>query len=103
MTIFSYTLMNALSLTPAALHLRRTLLLVGVAGLLPATTRAQDASLTLRDALERAATGAVQNRAARAASDAVSAGRMAAWRSILPTVRVDAGFVRTTDPVGAFG
>ena len=94
--------MNAPSLTPAALHLRR-ILLVGVAGLLPATTRAQDASLTLRDALERAATGAVQNRAARAASDVASAGRMAAWRSILPTVRVDAGFVRTTDPVGAFG
>ena len=39
----------------------------------------------LRDALARAATGAVPNRAARAASDAASAARIAAW-SRIPTV-----------------
>ncbi len=46
---------------------------------------------------------AVANREARATSDAASAQRLAAWRSILPSLRAEAGVVRTTDPVGAFG
>ena len=70
---------------------------------LPAAADAQEPPLTLRRALEHAGTGAVANRAARAALDEADAGRLATWRAILPSFRVDAGFARTTDPVGAFG
>lgn len=82
---------------------RRTALLIAAAAIVPLTGRAQDHRVTLRDALGHAATGAVTNRVARAASDAASASRIGAWRTILPTLRVDAGFVRTNDPTGAFG
>jgi outer membrane protein TolC len=79
------------------------MVLAAIAVLAPMTGRAQPSAFTLRDALAHAAGGAVPNRAARAASDAASAARIGAWRTILPTLRVDAGFVRTSDPVGAFG
>jgi outer membrane protein TolC len=82
---------------------RRVAVLAAIAIVAPITGRAQPSPFTLRDALDRAAAGAVPNRAARAASDAASAARIGAWRTILPTLRVDAGFVRTSDPVGAFG
>ena len=81
---------------------RRTIVLLA-ATIVPVTGRAQDYRFTLRDALGLAATGAVPNRAARAASDAAAAARMGAWRTIFPTLRVDAGFVRTNDPTAAFG
>jgi outer membrane protein TolC len=71
--------------------------------LMPATGRAQHPVLTLRDALDRAANAAVANRTARAARDVAAAGQLGAWRAVLPTVRIDAGVARTTDPVGAFG
>jgi outer membrane protein TolC len=59
--------------------------------------------LSLPDALARAEEFAYGNRiAAGQASLARSQGR-AALRGILPTVRLEAGFVRTTDPIGAFG
>jgi len=82
---------------------RRVVVLAAIAALTPMTGRAQPAAFTLRDALAHAAGGAVPNRAARASSDAASAARIGAWRTILPTLRVDAGFVRTSDPVAAFG
>jgi outer membrane protein TolC len=82
---------------------RRAAVLVAAALLLPVAGRAQGPVLTLRDALDRAAHAAVANRAARAARDVAAAGQLGAWRAVLPTVRVDAGLVRTTDPVGAFG
>ena len=82
---------------------RRVVVLAAIAVATPITGRAQSSPFTLRDALARAATGAVPNRAARAASDATSAARIGAWRTILPALRIDAGFVRTSDPVGAFG
>lgn len=87
---------------PASSRFRGIVVLVAAA-FAPVTGRAQDARFTLRDALGHAADGAVSNRAARAASDAAAAGRMSAWRTILPTLRVDAGFVRTNDPTAAFG
>jgi hypothetical protein len=71
--------------------------------LVPAAARAQGTEFTLRDALDRAATAAVANRTARAARDESAAAQLGAWRAILPTIRVDAGVLRTTDPVGAFG
>jgi outer membrane protein TolC len=59
--------------------------------------------LTLADALRRADTAAYANRAA-AGQQADQAGRRtAALRGILPTLRAEGGFVRTTDPLGAFG
>ena len=103
MTICSYTLMLFPLQFPPARRFRRAAGLLAAAAIVPISGGAQDPHFTLRDALRRAATDAVPNRAARAASDVASAGRMVAWRSILPTLRIDAGFVRTNDPTGAFG
>lgn len=91
------------SFLSSAARRHRLALVATVVGLVPAATNAQQAPFTLRDALDRAATRALPNRAARATRDGAAAGRLAAWRSILPSLRADAGFVRTTDPVGAFG
>lgn len=60
-------------------------------------------ALTLRDALARADAGAFANRAADGAADAADARTVAALRGILPSVRLESGFARTTDPIGAFG
>ncbi|HET9266989.1 MAG TPA: TolC family protein [Vicinamibacterales bacterium] len=76
--------------------------MVAVAIAIARPAAAQD-SLTLRDALQRATSHAFSNRVAAARHDAADAGSLAARRGLLPTVRVDAGFLRTTDPVGAFG
>ena len=103
MTICSYTLMNSISLLRPAGFFRRIVVMVVGAALVPGTGRTQAPDFTLRDALRHAATDAVPNRVARAASDAASADRLSAWRSILPSLRVDAGFARTNDPTGAFG
>lgn len=66
----------------------------------PARVQAQ---LTLREALTRADGQAYANRIAGAAADAQSALSLQPYRGILPGVRVEAGFVRTTDPIAAFG
>ncbi|HEX6323771.1 MAG TPA: TolC family protein, partial [Vicinamibacterales bacterium] len=81
---------------------RRWRIGVGAVLLAPAAISAQD-TLTLHQALARGAGGAVAIRAARAQADAASAMQLGAWRSALPAVRLEAGFLRTTDPVGAFG
>jgi len=59
--------------------------------------------LTLRDALARADAGAFPNRASRGAAAARRGQVTAALRGILPALRVEGGFVRTDDPIGAFG
>lgn len=61
------------------------------------------AQLSLREAIGRADRHAFANRAAVAAADAQSAEALRPYRGILPAVRVDAGLVRTTDPIAAFG
>jgi outer membrane protein TolC len=61
------------------------------------------AQLSLHDALERADRAAFANRIGQAQADRHATDATAALRGILPTVRVEAGFVRTTDPIGAFG
>lgn len=61
------------------------------------------APLTLRDAVARADAHAYANRMATASADAQSAQALAPYRGILPTLRVEAGVVRTTDPIAAFG
>jgi len=72
-------------------------LILGAAGPLAAQT------LTLRDALRRADQGAYANRIARGSARAEAARAAGALRGILPTGRVEAGWLRTTNPVGAFG
>ena len=59
--------------------------------------------LTLRDALERAEAGAYSNRIADGMADAQRGQVSGALRGILPSVRMEGGFVRTNDPIGAFG
>ncbi|MDH5234689.1 MAG: TolC family protein [Gemmatimonadota bacterium] len=60
-------------------------------------------ALSLRDALARADAHAFANRIADGRADVQAGEALAAYRGILPSVRVEAGFVRTTDPIGAFG
>ena len=80
--------------------LLRAVALLGALAGLPATGTAQ---LTLRDALERADAKAYANRIAGAQADAQSAEALKPYRGILPGLRAEAGFVRTTDPIAAFG
>jgi outer membrane protein TolC len=61
------------------------------------------AQLSLHDALDRADRAAFVNRIGQAQADRQATDATAALSGILPTVRVEAGFVRTTDPIGAFG
>jgi outer membrane protein len=66
----------------------------------PVTAHAQ---LRLADALRRADSAAVSNRIA-AGQRAERAGQaVGALHGLLPTVRVEGGIARTTDPIGAFG
>jgi outer membrane protein TolC len=60
-------------------------------------------ALTLRDALARADADAFQNRATRAGTAAQRGQATGALRGILPALRLEGGFVRTDDPIGAFG
>ena len=70
------------------------------AGLLPAALHAQ---LSLAEAIRRADGGAYANRSATATSALANAGRLAPMRGVLPSVRVEGGYLRTTDPIGVFG
>ncbi|HEY0970118.1 MAG TPA: TolC family protein [Gemmatimonadales bacterium] len=72
-------------------------LLVGTATTLPAQT------LTLREALTRADGAAFPNRIAAGTAAAQRGQATAALRGILPTLRLEGGYVRTDDPIGAFG
>lgn len=59
--------------------------------------------LTLEGALARAERGAYGNRIAAGQAAAAQAQEVAALRGVLPTIRVESGWLRTTDPIGAFG
>lgn len=74
------------------------LVLLGAA---PGAARAQ--VLTLTDALARAEGGAYANRIAAGQAEAQAAQATGALRGMLPTLRLESGFMRTTDPIGAFG
>ena len=75
----------------------------------PAPAAAQTApaplirTLTLAEALTRADRGAYANRMSAGAAAVQAAEGLAAFGGILPTVRVESGYARTTDPIGAFG
>ncbi|MEP7384440.1 MAG: TolC family protein [Gemmatimonadota bacterium] len=60
-------------------------------------------TLQLGDALDRADGAAYSNRAQGALVDAQRAQALLPLKGILPSVRFDAGYMRTTDPIGAFG
>jgi len=64
---------------------------------------AAQAPLTLADALARADHAGYANRAATGATRAAAGTALAPLRGILPSVRVEAGYLRTTDPLNAFG
>lgn len=65
--------------------------------------QAASAQLTLRDAILQADRSAYGNRIATAQSAAQSAQSIAPLKGILPTVHFEAGYIRTTDPIGVFG
>jgi outer membrane protein TolC len=81
---------------PRGVLLAGALLAVG-AGALPAQV------LTLRDALDRAGRDAYANRIASGQRRAAEGQAAAALRGILPTARLEGGYLRTTDPLNAFG
>ena len=60
-------------------------------------------ALTLREALARAEDGGFANRGSAAGSRAQGALAAGSLRGVLPTLRLEGGYVRTTDPLGAFG
>ena len=62
-----------------------------------------DAQLTLREAFRQADHAAYGNRIAAGSAAAQRAQAIAPLKGILPNVRFEAGYVRTTDPIGVFG
>lgn len=82
--------------------MRRSMAAAGLALLVAAGASGQQ-PLVLEEALSRAERQAYGNRIAAGQADAAAAQRTAALRGILPTVRLESGFMRTTDPIGAFG
>lgn len=72
--------------------------------LLATATAPLDAQeLTLADALRRAADSAWSNRIADAQARAAAGQALAPYKGILPSLRLEAGYISTTDPLGAFG
>jgi len=71
--------------------------------LLAAAAPAEGQQLTLGEALARAGRGSFSNRVADGHAVVARSQGTAALRGILPTVRLETGFMRTTDPIGAFG
>jgi len=59
--------------------------------------------LSLAEALARAETGAYANRAAAGETTTRGALALQPYRGILPSVRFESGYMRTTDPLNAFG
>lgn len=68
-----------------------------------AAAQTEGASLSLHDAIREADRAAFGNRIAAAQSAAQSAQAIAPLKGILPSVHFEAGYVRTTDPIGVFG
>ena len=83
------------------MNYRPLLLLLAFGLAAPAGLAAQQ--LTLADALARAEATGYANRAARAQASAEDARTLGALQGVLPTLRVEGGWVKTTDPLGAFG
>jgi outer membrane protein TolC len=80
----------------------RVAAVVACAGMAAATPVAAQV-MPLSEALARADRAAFANRIDRAKADAQAAQATTALRGILPTLRFEGGYIRTTDPIGAFG
>jgi outer membrane protein TolC len=61
------------------------------------------AQLTLQDALREADHAAYGNRIAAGSTQSQRAQVLGALKGVLPGVRLEAGYVQTTDPIGVFG
>jgi outer membrane protein TolC len=59
--------------------------------------------LTVEEALTRAERAGFNNRIAAGETQARAAAALAPLKGILPSVRLESGYLRTTDPLGAFG
>ncbi len=82
--------------------MQRPILLVALALTLAAPLRAQ-APLTLADAFRRADSAAYANRIAGGSARAQGAQATSALQGILPTLRAEAGWTQTDNPLAAFG
>ena len=83
------------------MHLRRTALRAALLLACPAGAAAQ--TLTLADALARAGQSAYPVRIAQGNAAAAAGGATMSLGGILPSVRVEASYLKTTDPLNAFG
>ncbi len=84
--------------------MRSIMLAVGISlGAAGAVPRAAGAQLSLGEALRQADRTAYPNRIAAGSARASAAEPLGALAGILPTVRFEAGYIRTTDPIGVFG
>lgn len=81
----------------------RSLLAVTTSGFFLGTASLAGAQLTLREAFAEAGRAGYTNRIAAANTAAQRAQTLAPLKGILPNVRVEAGYLRTTDPIGVFG
>ena len=61
------------------------------------------AQISLGDALREADRSSYGNRIARGSADVQSAQTLSPLKGILPSVRFEGGYLRTTDPIGVFG
>ena len=83
------------------MSLRHSIVILFAAGVLPAGVAGQ--TLSLADALRLAERSAYANRIAEADARAAEGRAGLALRGVLPTLHAEGGYVRTTDPLGAFG
>lgn len=83
--------------------LSRFVLTLAAGGAVACTALPARAQLTLRDALAEANRAGFDNRVAAGNAAAGHARTLAPLEGILPKVHVDAGYARTTDPIGVFG
>jgi len=83
------------------MRIRPLLHALALAVLAPTILSAQ--VLRLGEALDRADARAYANRATDAMADAAKATARLPLKGILPSLRTEAGFIHTTDPIGAFG
>ncbi len=82
---------------------RRHILLALALAAGPLYAQAQAAPLSLASALAEAGRHAYANRIAEAATSEARATARLPLKGILPSARLEAGVIRTTDPIGAFG
>jgi outer membrane protein TolC len=81
----------------------RFLVVLAAIGLGPHTASRAEAQLTLRDAFAEATRAGYANRIAAGNAAAQRAQTLAPLKGILPSVHVEAGFLRTNDPTAVFG